>query len=129
MWLCLYLSDVSIKYWLVYGFPVSTFYLVSDGAYVRRLRLTWKNWTGKGVRKTVILNMNRKRSKKNCDIKYEQISVFSFVFRYATDVVSFHFFLFFHVNYIIHCKIKRDNHQVPKIVRVPKNKTNPKKIK
>ena len=77
--------------------------------------------------------MNRKRSKKNCDIKYEQISVFSFVLRYATDVVtdvvSFHFFLFFYINYIIHCKIKRDNHQVPKIVRVPKNKTNPKKIK
>ena len=31
--------------------------------------------------------------------------------------------------YIIHSKIKSDNHQVPKIVRVPGNKTNPKKIK
>ena len=30
---------------------------------------------------------------------------------------------------IIHCKIKRDNHQVHKIVRVPGNKTNPIKIK
>ena len=33
------------------------------------------------------------------------------------------------MNYIIHCKIKRHNHQVPKTVRVPGNKTNPKKIK
>ena len=31
--------------------------------------------------------------------------------------------------YIIHSKIKSDNHQVPKIVRVPGNKTNPKKRK
>ena len=27
----------------------------------------------------------------------------------------------------MHCKIKRDNHQIPKIVRVPRNKTNTKK--
>ena len=27
------------------------------------------------------------------------------------------------------CKIKKDNHQVPDIVRVPRNKTNPKKIR
>ena len=33
-----------------------------------------------------------------------------------------------YLNYIIHCKIRRDNHQVPKIVKVPENKTNPKKI-
>ena len=33
------------------------------------------------------------------------------------------------INYIIHRKIKRDNHQVPKIVTVPGNKTNPKKIR
>ena len=33
------------------------------------------------------------------------------------------------MNYIIHSKIKRDNHQVPKIVRVGGNKTNPKKRK
>ena len=32
------------------------------------------------------------------------------------------------MNYIIHCKIKKDNHQEPKIVRVPGNKTNPTKI-
>ena len=36
---------------------------------------------------------------------------------------------FFYVNYIIHCKIKKYNHQVPKIVTVPGNKTNPKKIR
>ena len=36
---------------------------------------------------------------------------------------------FFFINYIIHCKIKRDNHQVPKIVRVHRNKINPKKIR
>ena len=29
----------------------------------------------------------------------------------------------------MHCKIKRENHQVPNIVRVPGNKTNAKKIK
>ena len=29
----------------------------------------------------------------------------------------------------MHCKIKTDNHQVPKIVRVPRNKTNLKKIR
>ena len=34
-----------------------------------------------------------------------------------------------YINYIIHCKIKRDNHQVPKILRVPVNKANPKKIR
>ena len=36
---------------------------------------------------------------------------------------------FFYINYIIYTfKIKRDNHQVPKIVRVPRNKAKPKKI-
>ena len=34
-----------------------------------------------------------------------------------------------YINYIIHCKIKRHNQQVSKAVRVPGNKTNPKKIK
>ena len=29
----------------------------------------------------------------------------------------------------MHCKIKKDNHQVPKIAKVPTNKTNPKKIR
>ena len=29
----------------------------------------------------------------------------------------------------MHCKIKKDNHQVPEIIRVPGNKTNPKKRK
>ena len=33
------------------------------------------------------------------------------------------------MNYIIDCKIKKDNHQVPKMVRVPGNKTNPKRTK
>ena len=33
------------------------------------------------------------------------------------------------VNYIIHSKTKKDNHQIPKIIRVPENKTNPKKRK
>ena len=34
-----------------------------------------------------------------------------------------------YINYIIHCKIKKGNHQVPKIIRVPGNKTNPNKRK
>ena len=38
-------------------------------------------------------------------------------------------FIFFYINYIIHCKIKRDNQQAPKIVRVPGNKTKPKKVR
>ena len=38
-------------------------------------------------------------------------------------------FLFLYINYIMHCKIKRENHQVPNIVRVPGNKTNAKKRK
>ena len=38
-------------------------------------------------------------------------------------------FFYIYINYIIHCKIKKDNHQVPKIIRAPGNKTNPKKIK
>ena len=38
-------------------------------------------------------------------------------------------FIYIYVNHIIHCKIKRDNQQIPKIVRVPGNKTNPKKRK
>ena len=37
--------------------------------------------------------------------------------------------LIFYINYIIQCKIKKDNHQVPKIIRVVGNKTNPEKIK
>ena len=37
--------------------------------------------------------------------------------------------VYIYINYIIHCKIKRHNYQVPKTVRVPGNKTNPKKIK
>ena len=44
-------------------------------------------------------------------------------------VVVFFVFIYIYINYIIHCKIKRDNHQVPKIVRVPRNKINPKKIR
>ena len=39
---------------------------------------------------------------------------------------SFYFYFFI---YIIHCKFKRENNQVPKIVRVLGNKTNPKIIK
>ena len=34
-----------------------------------------------------------------------------------------------YINYIIHSKIKKDNHHVPKIVRVTGNKANPKKKK
>ena len=43
--------------------------------------------------------------------------------------VMFLYAFFIYINYIIHCKIIRHNHQIPKIVRVPGNKTNPKKIK
>lgn len=39
------------------------------------------------------------------------------------------FFFLICINHIIHCKIKRRNHQVPKIVRVPGNKTDSKKNK
>ena len=38
-------------------------------------------------------------------------------------------YIYIYINYIIHCKIKSDNHHVPKIVRVPRNKTNLKKIR
>ena len=37
---------------------------------------------------------------------------------YHADYLFFYFyfyFLIFYVNYIMHCKIKRDNHKVPKI--------------
>ena len=37
--------------------------------------------------------------------------------------------MYIYINYIIPDKIKRHNHQVHKTVRVPGNKTNPKKIK
>ena len=37
-------------------------------------------------------------------------------------------YIYIYINYIIHYKIKGHNHQVPKTVRVPRNKTNPKKI-
>ena len=37
--------------------------------------------------------------------------------------------IYIYINYIIHCRIKRENHQVLKILRVPRNKTNPKKRK
>ena len=36
---------------------------------------------------------------------------------------------YIHINYIIHCKFKRDNHQAHKVIRLPGNKTNPKKTK
>ena len=43
---------------------------------------------------------------------------------------QFVFYIFLNIYfYITHCKIKRDNHQVPKIVRIPGNKANPKKIR
>ena len=38
-------------------------------------------------------------------------------------------YIYLYINYIIHCKIKKDNPQLPKIIRVPGNKTNPKKGK
>ena len=38
-------------------------------------------------------------------------------------------YIYIYISYIIHCKIKKDNHQAPKIVRVPSNKINPKKIR
>ena len=39
------------------------------------------------------------------------------------------FYIYIYINYIIHSKIKKDDHQVPKIIRVPGNITNPKKRK
>ena len=38
-------------------------------------------------------------------------------------------YIYIYINNIIYCKIKKDNHQVPKIIRVPGNKKNPKKRK
>ena len=38
-------------------------------------------------------------------------------------------YIYIYVYYIIHCKFKRHNHQVPKTVRVAGNKTNTKKRK
>ena len=43
--------------------------------------------------------------------------------------VFFYMYIYLYMNYIIHCKIERHNHQVPKTVRAPVNKTNLKKIK
>ena len=37
--------------------------------------------------------------------------------------------MYIYIHIYNYCKIKRGNHQVPKTVRVPENKTNPKKIK
>ena len=48
------------------------------------------------------------------------------ILQYVSLLLEVFFFL---INYIIHCKIKKDNHQVPKIIWVPRNKTNPKIIK
>ena len=47
----------------------------------------------------------------------------------ASDTLHFFLYIHIYINYIIRCKIKKDNQQVPKIIRVPGNKTNPKKIK
>ena len=51
---------------------------------------------------------------------------FKSLFKFVSQI-KFYFILFY-INYIIHCKIKKGNHQVPKIIRVPRNKINPKKI-
>ena len=48
---------------------------------------------------------------------------------YSEPLLYIYIYMNIYMNYIIHCKIKRHNHQVPKTVRVPGNKTNPKKIK
>ena len=46
-----------------------------------------------------------------------------------TYIIYIYIYIYIYINYMIHCKIKRDNHQVPKMVRIPGNKTNPKKTK
>ena len=46
-----------------------------------------------------------------------------------SETILFFIYIYIYINYITHCKIKKDNHQVPKIVRVPRNKINPKKIR
>ena len=52
------------------------------------------------------------------------------VIRFVVVVVVYiYIYIYIYLNYIIHCKIKKDNYQVPKIVRVPRNKINPKKIR
>ena len=53
---------------------------------------------------------------------------------FRTESLSFldpnlYIYIYIYINYIKHCKTKRDNHQVLKIVRVPGNKLNPKKIR
>ena len=53
------------------------------------------------------------------------ITIFAWLNIYIyTDI---YIYIYIYKNYIIHCKIKKNNHQVPKIIRVPGNKTNPKK--
>ena len=48
----------------------------------------------------------------------------------VTMILEKRFFCFSYLDKcIMHCKIKTDNNQVPKIVGVPGNKTNPKKIR
>ena len=62
------------------------------------------------------------------EIDQVQISAMS-NFSYLKECLAPKIRFFFCINYIIHCKIKKDNHQVHKIVRVPRNKINPKKIR
>ena len=49
-------------------------------------------------------------------------------FRKQLNFIHWILYIYIYINYIIHYKIKGHNHQVPKTVRVPRNKTNPKKI-
>ena len=55
--------------------------------------------------------------------------MYIYIYIYIYIYMYIYIYTYLYINYIIHCKIKRDNHQVSKIVRVPGNKTNPKKIR
>ena len=45
------------------------------------------------------------------------------------SIFYIYIYIYIYINYIIPSKIKKYNNQVPKIIRVPGNKTNPKKRK
>ena len=69
-------------------------------------------------------------NEKDSRMSFVDVKAISEQFKNLTSVyckISFSIFFFFAViNYIIHLK---DNHQVPKIVNIPRNKINHKKIR
>ena len=56
-------------------------------------------------------------------------NLFIYLFIYLLFIYLFIYLFILYINYIIHCKVKRDNHQAPKIAGVHGNKKYPKKIR